>query len=146
MSEIAVQSRLAKVVHVTDPDRGYAPIEVVINRGSADGVNVGDRFLVFGVGPMINDPDTGEHLGQLELVRGRGEAVHVQEHLTTIRSIERRTERPAKRLVHEGPRRIMAGLINNAYPRIGTVIEEELAPEVIVPFDHLSLGDQAKPI
>jgi hypothetical protein len=30
--------------------------------------------------------------------------------------------------------------------RTGQIIEEELAPEVTVPFDHVRLGDQAKPI
>jgi hypothetical protein len=146
MSDAVVQSRLAKVVHVIDPDMAYAPIEVVINRGLADGVKTGDRFLVFGDGPMINDPDTGKELGQLEVVRGRGEVVHVQEHLATIRSIERRRERPAKRVFHEAPRGVMAGLINNPYPRTGPVVEEEFAPEVTIPFQHVRLGDQAKSI
>jgi hypothetical protein len=146
MSEAAIQTRLAKVVHVIDPDMAYARIEVVINRGAADGVKSGDRLLVFGERPMISDPDTGKELGQLELVRGRGEVVHVQEHLATIRSIERRRERPAKRVFHEASRGIRVGLINSPDPRIGTVIEEELAPEVTVHFDHVRLGDQAKPI
>jgi hypothetical protein len=145
MSEAAVQSRLAKIVHVIDSGLSYGSIEVVINRGSKQGVKLGDRYLVFGEGPLIVDPDSGENLGQLELVRGRAEVVHIQEHMATIRSLERRRERPAKRVFHETSRGIM-GLINNPNPRTGTVIEEELAPEVTVPFDHVRLGDQAKPI
>ena len=87
MSDAEVQSRLAKVVHVIDPDMAYAPIEVVINRGAAAGVKTGDRFLVFGDGPMIS-----------------------------------------------------------GFIRTAKVTEEEFAPEVTAPFDHVRLGDQAKPI
>jgi hypothetical protein len=138
MSDLATGTRLAKVVHVVDPDAAYAPVEVVINRGVRDGVKLGDRFLVFGEGPHITDPDTGKDLGQLELVRGRGEVVHVQEHLATIRTIERRRTRPAKRITRE----VVGSLLNGP----GRVVEEELAPEVEMPFEAVRLGDLAKPI
>jgi hypothetical protein len=101
---------------------------------------------------MIRDPDTGKDLGQLELVRGRGEVVHVQEHLAPIRSIERRRERPGKRVIRDASTRTLAALgistpSATAYALGGgRRIEEELAPEVTVPFDHVRLGDQAKPI
>jgi hypothetical protein len=144
MSEAEVQTRLAKVVHVIDPDMNYAPVEVVINHGAQHGVKIGDRYLVFGEGPAIRDPDTGEDLGQLELVRGRGQVVHVQEHLATIRSIERSRERPARRIVRETPESVLNARLGMI--RTGQIIEEELAPEVTVPFDHVRLGDQAKPI
>jgi len=152
MSDAAVRTRLAKVVHVIDPDMAYAPLEVVINRGAQNGVKIGDQYLVFGEGPMIQDPDTGKDLGQLELVRGRGEVVHVQEHLATIRSIERRRERPAKRIIRDASGRTAAALgistlSSTAYAlNAGKVIEEELAPEITIPFDHVRLGDQAKPV
>jgi hypothetical protein len=146
MSETTVQNRLARVVHVIDPGMSYGPIEVVINRGAQQGVKLGDRYLVFGDGPMIIDPDSGGNLGLLEIVRGRAEVVHVQEHMATIRSLERRRERPTKRVVREAPRGLMSEWIGNPNPRFGTLIEEEVAPEVTVPFDHVRLGDQAKPI
>lgn len=138
MSDLATETRLAKVVHVVDPDAAYAPVEVVLNRGARDGVKLGDRFLVFGEGPNIIDPDTGKDLGRLELVRGRGEVVHVQEHLATIRTIERRRTRPAKRITREAG----GSLLNGP----GRVVEEELAPEVETPFEAVRLGDLAKPI
>ena len=85
MSDVRTETRLAKVVHIVE--HGFAgPLEVVINRGSHQGVKLGDKFLVFGIGPRIIDPDTHDDLGELELVRGRGEVVHVQEHLATLRS------------------------------------------------------------
>ena len=138
MSDLATETRLAKVVHVVDPDAAYAPVEVVINRGAHNGIKLGDRYLVFGEGPHITDPDTGRDLGQLELVRGRGEVVHIQEHLATIRTIERRRTRPAKRIIREA----VGSLLNGP----GRVVEEELAPEVEMPFEAVRLGDLAKPI
>jgi hypothetical protein len=141
MSDLATETRLAKVVHVVDPDAAYAPVEVVINRGLRNGVKLGDRFLVFGEGPHITDPDTGKDLGQLELVRGRGEVVHVQEHLATIRTIERRRTRPAKRITREA-----VGALSLAAGLPGRVVEEELAPEAEMPFEAVRLGDLAKPI
>lgn len=137
MSEVKAETRLAKIVHLGDPGYAEGPLEVVINQGARQGVKLGDRFLVFGIGPHIVDPDTHEDLGELELVRGRGEVVHVQEHLATLRSVERRRTRPAKRVIRE------AGL---GFSLRGNVVEEELAPEAEVPFDAVRLGDLAKPI
>ena len=98
MSDVESLARLATVVHVVfEPDQ--ESLEVVINRGANHGVKLGDRFLVFGEGPRIVDPDTGKDLGQLELVRGQGQVVHVQEHIATIHTTERRRTRPAKRVV-----------------------------------------------
>jgi hypothetical protein len=151
MSDVKAETRLAKVVHIADPGFAPGPLEIVINRGSRQGVKPGDRFLVFGIGPHITDPDTGEDLGQLELVRGRGEVVHVQEHLATIRTLERRRTRPAKRIIHQAGRQTMSDLIDaiRAQAMFGSaanVIEEELSPENEVPFEAVQLGDFAKPI
>jgi hypothetical protein len=140
MSDVKTETRLAKVVHIAD--LGFpGPLEVVINRGAHQGVKLGDRFLVFGIGPRIVDPDTREDLGELELVRGRGKVVHVQEHLATLRTTELRRTRPAKRVVREAVGALSLGLGNR-----GNVIEEELAPETEMPFEAVRLGDLAKPI
>jgi hypothetical protein len=144
MSDVQTETRLAKVVHIADPGFGtmnFGPLEVVINHGARQGVKVGDRFLVFGIGPRISDPDTGEDLGEIELVRGRGEVVHVQEHLATIRTLERRRLGPPRRIVREA-----VGALSMAAGVRGKVIEEELAPEAEVPFEAVCLGDLAKPI
>lgn len=138
MSDVQAETRLAKVVHVMDPEATYAPVEIVINRGSRQGVKLGDRFLVFGKGPHITDPDTGADLGELELVRGRGVVVHVQDQLATIRTIERRRTGPAKRIVRE-PFRGLSILSERS-------IEEQLPPEIELPFEAVRLGDLAKPI
>lgn len=140
MSDVQTKSRLAKVIHLVDST--YSPTEVVINRGRAEGIKEGDQFLIFGIGPHLIDPDTGEDLGELELVRGRGRVVHVQEHLATLRTIERRRGGTTKRILREpsaGARWLAPGLS-------GRVIEEELPPETELPFEAVQLGDLAKPI
>jgi hypothetical protein len=142
MTKVKPETRLAKVVHVADA----GPVEVVINHGSLQGVKPGDKFLVFGIGPHLTDPDTGEDLGELELVRGRGEAVHVQDHLATIRSLERRQTRPARRTIRETGHGPSIALFSLALGTSGSVVEEELAPETEVPFDSVQRGDFAKPI
>lgn len=69
-----------KVVEVLDEFR------VVVNRGAADGVRSGDRFLIFELGPEIKDPESGETLGKLEVVRGTARVVHLQDKMATIQS------------------------------------------------------------
>jgi hypothetical protein len=68
----------ARVVHTTDE------YTIVINRGQNEGVTLGDTYLIYALGPELTDPDTGELLGQLEVVRGRAKVSHVQEKLATF--------------------------------------------------------------
>lgn len=60
---------------------------VVINRGSDHGVSQGDEFVIYyEEQEELFDPETGEKLGQLEIVRGTGFATHVQPKMATIKS------------------------------------------------------------
>jgi len=123
-------SKQGKVVKV------LSPLEVVVDIGNADGVGTSSRFLVFRHGEEIKDPDTNESLGILEIVRGRGEAKHVQEHLTTVRSIERRVERRDRvrqRLVGQFERLIQIA------PAESEMVTEEV--EVLAPFEQVQTGD-----
>ena len=52
---------------------------IVINRGDADGVRNGMTFAIFTVGEKINDPVTGETLGNFEIIKAKIEVVHVME-------------------------------------------------------------------
>lgn len=147
MNEIKAETRIARVVLIVDPGFAREPLEVVVNQGASHGLKLGDRFLIFGSGPHVTDPDTGEDLGVLELVRGRGEVVHVQEKMATVRSIERRRTRPARRIVRESAN--SASTLARAFgmiPSTSGVIEEELSAEEEVPFEAVQLGDFAKPI
>ncbi len=80
MTDTASSRFPAKIVEIISEDR------VAFNRGSNEGVKKGQRFLVYALGKELLDPETGESLGQLEIVRGTGAAVHVQDRLTTIES------------------------------------------------------------
>lgn len=117
----------AKVAKVIDP------FKVVINRGADDGVKVGQRFLVYGFGDDIVDPDTRETLGRLEIVRGTGVATHVQSKLAILNSEKK--EAGSKRIV-----------------RSPTVItwqpneETFVGSPVSVPFEEPVIGDLAKPV
>lgn len=80
-----MSEQLAKVAKVIDAYR------VVINRGSRDDINLGDRFIVFKIGEEICDPDTNESLGNIEIIKGKGKVVHLQEKMSTLENYE--TER-----------------------------------------------------
>ncbi len=131
MDEIAVAADLAKVVHVVDSN--YLPFQLVINRSRRHGVKLGDRLLVFGVGPEVTDPDTYEGPGRIKLVRGRGEVIHLQESLATLRSIEKTRLRRGKRITRQ-------------YGSIGGPTVEEDIPREQMPFEGVSVGDVARPI
>lgn len=62
--------------------------EIVINKGLLDGVEEDHEFTIVGVGESILDPDTGEDLGQLEIVRGNVRAMHVQPKMATLSTYE----------------------------------------------------------
>ena len=114
------------------------PDTIVINRGANSGIKAGDRFIVYGLGPELFDPATSQSLGRLEIVRGRGVVVHVQEFMSTIKSIEKQTERLAsKKIIKE------QGL---AY--FGPKTIEEIVPESVerLPFKDPKVGDRARQI
>ena len=79
---------LARVVKLIDP------YTLVINKGSRDGVTDIMQFLVFAYGEELIDPETEEHLGKLEIVKGRGRVKHLQEGMTTIESADTRKVPP----------------------------------------------------
>ena len=69
---------------VSTPDK----YSVVINKGTDQEVQVGQKYLVVGLGEIITDPDTGEELEKLEIVRGRVVVEHVQPKIATLKSCE----------------------------------------------------------
>lgn len=124
------------VVHVPD---AYT---VVINRGSDHGVKQGDRYLVYGLGPEIFDPESNSSLGALEVVRGRASVVHVQEKMCTLRTVEFQ-EVPGRRKIvkRENANSIAVAL------GLGVGTEEiEEGPERNERELSAKVGDQAKAI
>ena len=71
-----------KVVAKTDK------FTIVMNKGSENGVEEGDRFLVVGLGQSIIDSDTQEELGRLEIRRGNVSVFHIQERISSAHSCE----------------------------------------------------------
>lgn len=115
----------ARVVEVLDAYR------IVINRGTRHRVDNGDEFLLYRLGKEIIDPETGESLGLLEVPKGTGEVVHVQENMATVRS----------NTFHAPTRRV----IRNSSLTFGN--EEEIVPSNrLKTFSSPSVGDLIKPV
>ena len=55
-----------------------SPVKVVINRGSRDGVEEGDYFLIYSELGPFPDPDTKENLGTTKQIWGRVEVSIVE--------------------------------------------------------------------
>ena len=139
MSEATTRTDLPRVASVLD---SFSPFEVVINRGQEDGIQEGQRYLVFGFGPEVTDPASGRSLGRVELVRGRGEVVHVQDHLAILRSTERRRAGVTRRRYRAGGNALTqaANWLN------GELVEEDVPEATPVPFQGVVTGDLVKPI
>ncbi len=99
-SEHAAQGRVASILQ--SPDGAIQ--EIVINIGQESGVKLKQKYLVFGIGPDVVDPVSRKSLGRLELLRGRGEVIHVQSKMATLRSIDRKPETQVrKKVIHPTP-------------------------------------------
>jgi hypothetical protein len=112
---------LPRVAYVLDP------YQVVLNKGSDDGLRLGQSVVIYIIGSDIIDPVTYLSLGPLEIVRGRGKVVHLQPKLATVRSSERMPSSAIAR-----------GLISG--------IASRPAPYEELPFDGVEVGDLVKPI
>ena len=114
--------------------------QVIIDRGSVDGVEVGQRFLIYGIDdePIIH-PVTGENLGELEIVRGTGKVIHVQDRIATIESDKYSTPKTK------------VSTITSTHPFFNTYQSKERHEEVmedrtLLPFEYPVVGDFAKRI
>lgn len=108
--------------------------EVVINMGIEDGVKMNQQFLIYRVDlkESIIDPETKKDLGFLEIVKGTGKVIHVQEHMATIRS--NRNALDGKRIIRR--QSIFGDQIEEVSPSTSTLL----------PFENAMVGDKAKPI
>lgn len=122
----------ATVIHILEGEE-----RIVINRGSKDEIKKGDRFLIYSVGKELYDPETRLPLGKLEIVKGTGKVVHVQEKMATIESDTLMA--PSKTITKR----------KGAYPYItSTSFEEEIIDgnREVAPFENPDIGDKAKQI
>lgn len=110
--------------------------DVVINRGREDGVKAGQRFLVYAVTDTeIIDPETGVSLGYLEVNKGTGKVIHLQDLIATVRSDR----------VGAARTRSLTPFERVAQPLWG-FNEEAREPGRPVPFDDPEVGDLVKPV
>jgi len=79
-----IEGRVAKVSSKTD---------IVVNVGKEDDVKMDQEFIVYEVGEVIEDPDTGEALGNVEHVKARVTPKHIQENMTVMTSAETKTKK-----------------------------------------------------
>lgn len=113
---------------------------LVLNKGAKDGIEIGQRFLIYAVGEVIKDPDTGDELEALEIVKGTGKVTHLQENIATISS-------DMKSSPHRTIRRIKKkNALNALAMMLGPEEIEETLPAEKIPFDGAEVGDIAKTV
>ena len=71
-------NELARIAKILEGGR------LVINRGAEHGVTAGAAYLVYQQGDEIHDPETGDSLGHLEIVKGRAVVTQVQAKLSVL--------------------------------------------------------------
>jgi len=108
---------------------------LVLTVGSQDGIRPGQRFLIYSIGAEVTDPDSGESLGALEVIRGTAKATHVQEKICTVTSDMKAIDGPTVRTTTKEP-----------FSYRATQVTEEIPPSRQAPFTAPSIGDFAKPI
>ena len=112
--------------------RIISPTRIVINRGSEHGVKKGQQMLVYSLEENeIKDPNTGESLGYLEIYKGTGKIIHVQEKMSILESdrnkyIEDFTKTLSSPLFRPFPNKV--------------ALDENIS------FENPKVGDLAKPI
>lgn len=115
---------------------------VVINAGSVDGINEKDRFLVYELGEELVDPESKENLGRLEIVKGTGRPIHIQEKLTTIESNKIRRASDRRRIVTKSGGHPIFGL--GTTPSVEEIVEPR--EDTLEAFLNPKVGDRAKGI
>jgi hypothetical protein len=61
---------------------------IILNMGAEDGVEIGQTYLLYAIGPEICDPANGASLGNVDIVRGRARVTYVQDKMSRLRSAE----------------------------------------------------------
>lgn len=112
--------------------------EIIINKGSSDGIQIGQKMFIYAMGEEIRDPDSKEILESLEIVRGTGKVVHVQKKVAHVRT-DMKT--PSNRTISKKNPTL------NALNVFGSMMAEEITeilPAQPVPFENPEVGDLAR--
>ncbi|MEM8719918.1 MAG: hypothetical protein AAGE84_11500 [Cyanobacteria bacterium P01_G01_bin.39] len=136
MTSSAEQNQSKPKIFPATIARIITPTRIVINRGSEHGVKKGQKMLVYSLEENeIKDPNTGESLGHLEVYKGTGKIIHIQEKMSIIESDRNKyTEELSKAL---------STIIS--FPASRPFPSQEIRNENI-PFENPQVGDLVKPI
>lgn len=109
--------------------------KLILNCGKDVGIRNGNKFLIYGLSKILIDPETGENLGQAEIIRGEGQVVHIQDKLCTIESC----------LYDSGSSRVIKKSQPISIFSGGTTTEEEVIGERRLKiFEDVQIGDYAR--
>lgn len=62
--------------------------QLALNAGANEGIEINDEFIIYGLGSKdIYDPETNENLGKLEIYRGTGRAIYVQDTMCILEAL-----------------------------------------------------------
>ncbi len=128
----------SKVVSILDE------YTVVINKGLENDIKKGDEFLIIGLGEVINDPDTGEKIEQLEVVRGKACAKHVQNKITTLESCEYFNSKDIREItkISKRPSTLTSNIYANFHGTQDSVTEIFKPGEALMkPLEDIQSGD-----
>lgn len=124
----------AKIIKVQDETH------VVINKGSNQGVKIGQRYRLYRVtNEKLIDPDTREELGALEIALGTGKISYLHEKWATIESDM--PHPPKSRTITKSPNPVALNIFGSTQE-----VTEVLSEETHLPFRDPVEGDYAKPI
>lgn len=94
---INVKAAIAKVARIIDE------YSFVINKGAMDSLKEGSEYFIVELGEVILDPDTGEELEHLHIVKGSARIATLQERISTLRTSERNIIKEAIRRKKDNP-------------------------------------------
>ncbi len=121
----------AKVVKILSGAR------LAINRGSEHKIRPNQKVLVYCLSDEeIKDPETGESLGYLEIYKGTGKIIHIQEKMSIVES-----DRYQKQTKRTEP-----SFISKLAYQLGSDGEEVYEEQYLLDFDDPEIGDLVKPI
>jgi hypothetical protein len=137
-----IHTKVAKVLN---------PTSVILASGWEDGVKDGMEFVIYSLSETIRDPETGEDLGQLEIVKGRVYAVHVQDKLTWAQTKSRVVERatnPYAELMQKEYSGYLASILGTSRTVKETVYEQlKVAGAEPIEMDRtVRAGDRARSV
>lgn len=80
-----IQAKILKDVRVA---KVISNNQLVLNAGSTDGVEKGDKFIILEMGEEVMDPVTGESLGEYEIIKGHAKVFHVTGRLSLVEPVK----------------------------------------------------------